>query len=117
MVNVNKESVRAEVAKLKEQFEQLSDAGKVNTEVSLLMSRMFKILELILSIFLEKKTKKIIRTLVFPHLKLVKMKPVSPVQVYVVKGYHKTSKGLATLAKPKRLQFLRLIFVIPAVRI
>ena len=58
MARVDKESVRAEVAKLKEQFEELSTAGKVNTEVSMLMSSMFMIIELILSIFLERTTRK-----------------------------------------------------------
>jgi transposase len=58
MANVDKESVRAEVIKLKEQFEKLSSAGKVNTEVSMLMSSMFMIIELILSIFLERTTRK-----------------------------------------------------------
>jgi len=58
MANVDKESVRAEVTNLKEQFEKLSSAGKVNTEVSMLMSSMFMIIELILYIFLERTTKK-----------------------------------------------------------
>ena len=58
MASVDKESVRAEVAKLKGEFEKLSSAGKVNTEVSMLMSSMFMIIELILSIFLERTTRK-----------------------------------------------------------
>lgn len=58
MASVDKESVRAEVAKLKEQFEKLSTAGKVNSEVGMLMSSMFMIIELILSIFLERTTRK-----------------------------------------------------------
>jgi len=58
MASVDKESVRAEVTKLKEQFEKLSSTGKVNTEVSMLMSSMFMIIDLILSIFLERTTQK-----------------------------------------------------------
>lgn len=58
MANINKESVREEVTKLKQQFEKLSAAGKVNSEVALLMSSMFMVIELILSIFMERQTRK-----------------------------------------------------------
>ena len=58
MASVDKESVRAEVSKLKEQFEKLSTAGKVNTEVGMVMNSMFMIIELILAIFLERTTRK-----------------------------------------------------------
>ena len=58
MANINKQSVRNEVDKVKSEFESLCDAGKVSGEVKVLMSSMLMIMELILSIFLERKTRK-----------------------------------------------------------
>lgn len=58
MASISKDSVRDEVNRLKSDFEKLRDKGNVSTEVSVLMSSMLMIVELILSIFLERKTKK-----------------------------------------------------------
>ena len=58
MANINKKSVRNEVDKVKAEFENLCDAGKVSSEIKVIMSSMLMIMELILSIFLERKTKK-----------------------------------------------------------
>ena len=58
MANLDKTSVRTEVSRLKIDFEQLCTDGKVTAESKALMMSMFLIVELILSIFLEKITKK-----------------------------------------------------------
>lgn len=58
MASIHKESVREEVSRIKDEFEKLQGKGNVSTEISVLMSSMLMIVELILSIFLEKKTKK-----------------------------------------------------------
>jgi transposase len=58
MASIDKTSVRNEVARLKSDFEQLSSNGKVAPEVKVVMNSMFMIIELILTIFLEKVTKK-----------------------------------------------------------
>ena len=58
MANIDKKSVRNEVDSVKAEFERLCDAGKVSSDVKALMSTMLMIMELILSIFLERKTKK-----------------------------------------------------------
>lgn len=58
MANIDKKSVREEVDKVKAEFVCLCDAGKVSDEVRVLMNSMFMIMTLILSIFLERKTKK-----------------------------------------------------------
>ncbi len=58
MASIDKSSVRSEVARLKADFEQLCSDDKVTAEVKVLMGSMFMIIELILSIFLEKTTKK-----------------------------------------------------------
>jgi hypothetical protein len=58
MANIDKKSVRNEVDQVKAEFEQLCDAGKVSSEIKVLMGSMLMIMELILSIFLERKTKK-----------------------------------------------------------
>lgn len=58
MASVDKTSVRNEVSRLKADFEKLCTEDKVTSEIKVLMSSMFMIIELILSIFLEKQTKK-----------------------------------------------------------
>ena len=58
MASVDKTTIRTEVDRLKTDFEKLRADGKVSSEVSLLMNSMLMIVELMLSIFLERKTKK-----------------------------------------------------------
>ena len=58
MANIDKLSVRNEVSRLKADFERLCTEGKITSETKVLMNSMFMIVELILSIFLEKTTKK-----------------------------------------------------------
>lgn len=58
MANIDKTSVRDEVGKVREEFEKLQQAGKVSPEITTLMRSMLMIMELILAIFLERKTRK-----------------------------------------------------------
>jgi len=58
MATMNKISVREEIERLKYDFEQLSSAGKVSPETRVIMNSLLVIVELILSVFLEKKTRK-----------------------------------------------------------
>jgi len=58
MATINKKSVREEVDKLKSEFANLREAGKVTDEVVALINSMLMIMDLILSIFLERTTKK-----------------------------------------------------------
>jgi transposase len=58
MASLDKTSVRVEVSRLKADFEQLCADGKITAESKTLMMSMFLIVELILSIFLEKTTQK-----------------------------------------------------------
>jgi hypothetical protein len=58
MANLDKSTVRNEVSRLKDDFEQLCADGKITTESKVLMNSMFMIIELILSIFLERSTQK-----------------------------------------------------------
>ena len=58
MATIDKTSVREQVEQLKQQFEQLRATGKVNDETQAVMNSLLLIVELILSIFLEKKTRK-----------------------------------------------------------
>jgi transposase len=58
MASLDKTSVRAEVSRLKADFEQLCADGNITAESKALMMSLFLIVELILSIFLEKTTKK-----------------------------------------------------------
>jgi len=58
MATLDKTSVRAEVNRLKTDFEALCVEGKITVESKALMTSMFMIVELILSIFLERLTQK-----------------------------------------------------------
>ncbi len=59
MPAVNKQSIRDEVARLQSEMDSLSDKeGAINAEVKILMQSMFLVINLMLSIFLEKITKK-----------------------------------------------------------
>jgi len=58
MASVDKTSVRHEVGRLKADFEQLCTDGNITHEVKILMNSMFMIIELMLSIFLERSTPK-----------------------------------------------------------
>jgi len=58
MASIEKQSVRAEVDKVKSEFDALCAAGKVNDEVRVLMRSMLMIIDLILAIFMERKTRK-----------------------------------------------------------
>ena len=55
---IDKTSVRDEVSRLKTDFVSLCAEGKVQSETKLIMSSLFTIVELILCVFLERKTKK-----------------------------------------------------------
>ncbi len=54
MAQIDKMSIRNEVSKIKADFERLCSKGKITTEIKFLMTSMFMIMELMLSIFLEK---------------------------------------------------------------
>ena len=58
MATLDKTSVRDEVERLKSNFEQLTRDGKVSPETQTLFTSLFLIVELILSIFLERQTRK-----------------------------------------------------------
>jgi transposase len=58
VATVDKTSIRDEVGRLKAEFETLCSQGTISTEIKVLMSSMFMIVELMLSIFLERQTKK-----------------------------------------------------------
>lgn len=58
MATLNKTSVREEVARLKADFEELSRSGKVSPETGALFKSLLLIVELILSVFMERQTRK-----------------------------------------------------------
>jgi transposase len=58
MATVNKTSIREEVERLKLEFEQLCSAGKVSSEIKVVMNSLLIVVELILAVFLEKTTRK-----------------------------------------------------------
>ena len=58
MGTMNKTSIREEIERLKHDFEQLCSAGKVSPETRVVMNSLLVVVELILAVFLEKKTRK-----------------------------------------------------------
>ena len=66
MATIDKSSVREEVNNLKAQFEQLAAEGKMSSEAKVLFSSLLLIVDLILSIFLEKQTRKTSRNSSLP---------------------------------------------------
>ena len=66
MATIDKSSVREEVSNLKAQFEELSAEGKLSSEAKVLFSSLLLIVDLILSIFLERQTRKTSRNSSLP---------------------------------------------------
>ena len=58
MPSINKESVREQFSQIKNDFNVLNKEGKVSKECLLLMKSLFILFELLISVFLEKLTKK-----------------------------------------------------------
>jgi len=58
MASMDKQSVRDEFDRLKLEFKQIAEKKKINSETKALINGLMMLLELILAIFLEKKTKK-----------------------------------------------------------
>jgi transposase len=58
MATADKTSIRREVDRLKQEFEQLCASDNVSAEIRVVMNSLLVVVELILSIFLEKKTRK-----------------------------------------------------------
>ena len=58
MGTINQQSVREEIDRIKAEFNQLSADKKLNCETKMLFKSMFMLVNLLISIFLEKTTKK-----------------------------------------------------------
>ncbi len=58
MATVDKTSIREEINRLKKQFDQLCSDDKVSPEIQVVMNSLLVVVNLILVIFLEKKTRK-----------------------------------------------------------
>ena len=58
MPSVNKKSLRDELDFLRAEYDRLSSSEKVSGEVKLLVQGMFMLFEVLVSVFLEKTTKR-----------------------------------------------------------
>ena len=58
MATIDKISIREEINRLKQEFEQLCSAGNVSPEIRAVMNSLLVIVELILAVFMEKQTRK-----------------------------------------------------------
>lgn len=58
MASIDKTSVRGEISRVKADFDKLCAEDKVSGELKVIMSSLFMIVELLLSIFLERQTRK-----------------------------------------------------------
>ena len=59
MASIDKNTVRNEVNRIKSDFDALCNDGKISNDIKLMMSSLLMVVDLILSIFLEKQTKKV----------------------------------------------------------
>ena len=58
MANINKKSIRSELDQLKSNFKQLHQHKKISSEALVLIKSLFMLLDVLVAIFLEKKTNK-----------------------------------------------------------
>ena len=58
MASIDKQSIRAEFDKIKVSFDEQVQAGKVSSETAALVNTLMMLFNIILSIFMEKNTKK-----------------------------------------------------------
>lgn len=58
MASIDKTSLREEIDRIKADFSSLNSAGNIPTDALLIMNSMFMLIELIVAIFMEKKTSK-----------------------------------------------------------
>lgn len=86
MASVNKKSLREEFDQFKKTFDDLSNEGKVTPEVKSLFQTMILLFELLIAVFMEKKTKKNSRNSSIPSSQT---------------GKDKTAKGTGTNGKGK----------------
>ena len=58
MASIDKQSIREELDKIKLSFDEQVKSGKVSSEVATLFTTLMMLFNIILSVFMEKKTKK-----------------------------------------------------------
>ncbi|MDP3705257.1 MAG: hypothetical protein Q8R24_05050 [Legionellaceae bacterium] len=58
MASIDKQSIRAEFDKIKTSFDEQVQSGKVSSETAALVNTLMMLFNIILSIFMEKNTKK-----------------------------------------------------------
>jgi len=58
MASINKQSVREEFEKIKSSFDEQVKAGKVPADTAVIVNALIMLVNIILSIFMEKLTKK-----------------------------------------------------------
>lgn len=75
---MDKTSVRQEVDRLKQELGQLCSAGKVSPEIRALINSLLVVMELILSVFMEKKTRKTSRNSGLPPSQTEKDQTAKP---------------------------------------
>lgn len=88
MASLDKSSVREEIDHLKAQFEQLSTEDKLSSEAKVLFNSLLLIVDLILSIFLERQTRKNSRNSSLPSSQTDKDESALPLTGSHGKGKH-----------------------------
>ncbi|WP_444931578.1 hypothetical protein ACJJIF_07345 [Microbulbifer sp. SSSA002] len=98
MANINKTSVREEMDRLKAEFQRQCAEKLLSQESRLLLQSVFTLLELILAIFLEKKTAKTNKNSSKPSSQTDKDESALP---HKGKGKQKPFRPLTTIASQK----------------
>jgi len=90
MASVNKKSLREEFDTLKAQFERLSAEGKMAAESRALFQAMLMLFEVLMAVFMEKRTQKTVLTPANRPLKHPRTIPQSPVRAPMARARRRT---------------------------
>lgn len=112
MATMDKKSVREEVDRLKQDFEKLCSDSKVSPEMRAVMNSMLLVLELVLAVFLEKKTRKDSKNSSLPFSQTPKDETAKPISGSKGKGKKVSgeisnvrTKETVTIAKAETCNF------------
>jgi transposase-like protein len=93
MASVDSQSVRKEVKRIKAEFETLKNTSSVSSEISLLVGSLLTILEVVMAIFLERKTKKTSKNSSIPSSQTQKDETTPPKTGTNNKGHNENRKS------------------------
>ena len=107
MASINKTSVRDELDRIKSEFKRQHDTNAMTHENMLLMKSMLTLLELIISIFLEKLQRKIVKIPAYPLLKRGRMNRLLMIKAAKERANPKQNRERTIRAQLNRLRLAK----------